>query len=392
MEATTHEDAATQKGWKYKVTLDTAVPNTLPFFYLAGVGLRNDNFVPLVAPDAWRKDVGTEAYDIPLATSVRLQRNAINQNLTAAYTGIDNSSGMPVETPASYTVPYLGFNPAYGAVADPGNPNAFLEDLLSVDQSFYQLDADDNKSTFDSRKTDAPFASNDALLLRQNDDLLNSPGVILPEYRVRSMKLENTDLSATNLTPVIQPIVLSINAFVYAQEGSWFVIPGDYFGTDARVRSDVNGTASYIDYNGNKTPDVGEYAEGTNTGNVAGTFDAGDFADLNRNGVEDPGEAEAIERLLRYNYRINFDGAIVENQTAIVADVPGATSADPLLANGAVQNWMDKWASYDSTIAGATKRDNFRFVNYTYDPSVALGTAGANQLRVPVSDDLIYQE
>ena len=392
MVATTHEDAATQKGWKYKVTLDTAVPNTLPFFYLAGVGLRNDNFVPLVAPDAWRKDVGTEAYDIPLATSVRLQRNAINQNLTAAYTGIDNSSGMPVETPASYTVPYLGFNPAYGAVADPGNPNAFLEDLLSVDQSFYQLDADDNKSTFDSRKTDAPFASNDALLLRQNDDLLNSLGVTLPEYRVRSMKLENTDLSATNPTPIIQPIVLSINAYVYAQAGSWFVIPGDYFGTDARVRSDANGTASYIDYNGNKTPDVGEYAEGTNTGNVAGTFDAGDFADLNRNGVEDPGEAESVERLLRYNYRINFDGAIVENQTAIVADVPGAVATDPPLANGAVQNWMDKWAAYDSTIAGATKRDKFRFISYTYDPSVALGTAGANQLRVPVSDELIYQE
>ena len=156
------------------------------------------------------------------------------------------------------------------------------------------------------------------------------------------------------------------------------MIPGAYFKSDSKVRSNAAGTASYIDYDGNNAPDVGEYVDGTNSGNAAGTFDAGDCADLNRNGVADPGEAEAALRFLRYNYQINFYGAIVENQTALV--------------NGAVSDWMDKWASYNSTGPGASVQNKFKFIDYTYDPAIANGTPNTKALRIPQTGDLLYEQ
>ena len=392
------QDDTLKKGWKYKAT-NSATPPEVPFFYLAAIGLRDEASLPDVTT-ADGVDIGTKAFNIPLATSVRLQRNAIIQSLTAPYNADDGMGGSVLK---NYTVPYLGFNPLYGVVANPGDPNA-IEDVLSSDQSFYQTDANILRSVLDSRSPSAPFATSDELILRQNTDLLTATDT-LPEYRVRALKLENTnfgtpqDPAVVAPAPLVKPVDLQIDAFVYAQEGSWFVIPGDYFRPKNPVRSNVDGTASYIDFNNNGVPDAGEYVNGTNNGNNTASFDAGDFADLNRNGIADPGEAEAALRLVRYNYKVNFFGAIVENQTAVVADVKlaNAQRTDPPIVAGAVQDWTNKWAAYDSTlpffdVRNPNIKDKFRFISYAFDPSVAVGSPGANELRVPVTDDLIYEQ
>ena len=374
------QNAATKEGWKYKAT-NSAVPTDMPFFYLAGIGLRNEE--PGSTPPATTTDgadIGTTAYDIPLAMSVRLQRNGTDQNLTAFYA--------PATPPAiSYTVPYFGFNPLYGVAGATPDANAY-EDALTVDQSFYQTDPNILKSILDSRATATNLATDDALVLRENNDLLTGTAPIaLPEYRVRALKLENTQFPVTDPTkPVIKPVNLDIDAYVYAQEGSWFVIPSDYFRTDPQVRAEVDANGIFIgtyidDVIKNGMPDAGEYI-------LDGTAKV---ADLNRNGIVDPGEAEAAFRFVRYNYRINFYGAIVENQTPVVADVKD-TAGTNTLAQGAVQDWMDKWVAYNSTSTGTATDPKWKFINYSYDPSLANATPGANQLRVPVTDDLLYQQ
>ena len=373
MTSNTHDDAVTMTGWKYKVT--NGLTPEIPFFYLSGIGLRTDLSTTTPATMTGGVDIGATDYDIPLATSVRLERNFVNQNLTAPYTKVVGGTS----TPATYTVPYLGFNPLYGVVA-PSNPDA-VEDALTADQSFYVTDANILNSTLDSRAPSTALVGGDSILLRQNTDLLNLPAGVtappLPDYRVRALKLENATLGAT---PVIKPIDLDIDAYVYAQQGSWFVIPGDYFRSTLPVREDVDtatGTdkGSYIDYNGDKAATPGEFITDASGNEVA---------DLNRNGIADPGEAEAALRFVRYNYQINFKGAIAENQTAIVNDAPGVT--------GAVADWMDKWAAYDSTATGATPVDKFKFINYTYDPALANETDGSKTLHVPQTGDLLYQQ
>ena len=388
------KDDMAKQGWKYKADT-TTTPTDIPFFYLAAIGLRPDvsgSTPPVTTTDG--VDVGPTAFDIPLAASIRVQRNQLDQTLTTLY----NSQTTVNPIAESFSVPYIGFNPLYGVVgAVPNDANAY-EDVLSVDQSFYQTNPNILKSIIDSRRTATNFTTNDALVLRQNNDLLTGTAPItLPEYRVRALKLENTDLGTPQnpavapTAPIIRPIDLEVDAYVYAQEGSWLVIPGDYFRTDPQVRTEVDSTGNVVgtyidDVTKNSSPDAGEFildADGTTK-----------VADLNRNGIVDPGEAEAALRFVRYNYKINFYGAIVENQTAVVADVknPTAPPNAPPLVQGAVQNWMDKWAAYDSTATGANVKDKFRFITYAYDPSLALGTPNANQLRVPVTDDLLYQQ
>ena len=106
---------------------------------------------------------------------------------------------------------------------------------------------------------------------------------------------------------------------------------------------------------------------------------------------------------LRYNsVQIQFYGSVVENQTAVVADVTDPNTGNAVV-KGAVQDWMDKWASYNDsrnvlnpgplqtqTLTG--NLNNFKFIKYDYDPSILNGSIGANQLRVPVTDELLYQQ
>src|SRR5690606_21336419 len=104
----------------------------------------------------------------------------------------------------------------------------------------------------------------------------------IPFYRISNLKLEYETLDAGthDFSHLGVGSTLEINAYVYAQEGGWQVIPGTYFDTDVQ-----NGQ------------------------------------DLNRDGVISQGEQVAAYRYHRYNYQIVFHGAIMENQTASMEHV-----------------------------------------------------------------------
>ena len=397
----------TPEGYKYTASSTNPAFLTLPSNALAGVGLRYEPgtiFTPPVNSPAnnRREDFNEDAaavppkvgFTIPLATSVEYNLNGGLADLV---------------TPDSLRASkYIGFDPGIGTTN--------TDDGLTVDSSFYQLKTDmDKKSTLDSRVLNLNFLAAtptvttfpQSIVLKRSDELTDAAtSALLPDYEVKSMKLENIDLSAAtnnNVKPVAD--ALQIDAYVYAQEGSWLVISGDYFHSDTPVRGITDSTGklvgSYIDY-GNANPNViqpdpGEFILDTSvTPNVQ-------VADLNRNGKVDNGEKEAALRFVRYNMApIKFYGAIVENQTAVVADVKDPTAGNPPIVKGAVQDWMDKWATYDddpvSNPAAGTMNANvgkpilFSFINYSYDPSLAKSSVGAEQLRVPITDDLVYQQ
>ena len=391
---------------KLQTTLDA-----LPSYALAGIGLRYQPGVSFVAPpesddNQRRQDFDTktqtEGFTIPLATSVEYNLGGKLANLKPDTNAL--------------VLNYIGFNA--------GGGNADNDDALTVDSSFYQLKSAIDKSTLDSRVLDLTnFPNNNieplniptSVVLKRSFEMtgavttISTTGVgqntkvdLLPAYEVRAMKVENINLVDRKVKPFSDAI--QVNAYVYAQEGSWLVIPGDYFRATPPVRGIVDNqgllVGSYIDYNGNKAfstngvPDPGEYIL-----RDPNNSDSAKCADLNRNGQYDSGEIEAALRFVRYNSApIKFYGAIVENQTAVVADVtgPSAQNGQPtLVQKGAVQDWMDKWATYnDSNVANSEvgKIAQFSFINYSYDSSLANETPQANQLRVPLTDELLYQE
>ena len=373
------------EGYKYAATVEETAPvglqpsiGGLPYNALAGVGLTyNVEATPFVTTDNGRQPFTTQAggsspdtapevsYTIPLATSVEFDLNSTIKNLSGAV-GISST--------------YFGFSPDL----------TLTDDALTVDRYFYQLKTDARKSTLDQRDIVLPSAATkiNSLVFRRSDALATPlTSALYPDYRVRGLKLENINGSTRRIQPVAT--AMRINAFVYAQEGSWFVIPGDYFRTDPAVRGTLDASGnldgSYIDYNNNKKPDAGEYITDTNGRKVA---------DLNRNGVNDffAGEREAALRFVRQNQcPIQFTGAILENQTAIVNDVLDVAGT-ATLETGAVAQWMDKWATYNDSNGSLAQGniDNFKFLTYTYDPALRLGTDPF--LRVPVTDDLLYQQ
>ena len=380
------------QGYKYTSDPTSVTVGALPSFALTGIGLR-------YAPRAYydppaldpknnrRQDINTQEFTVPLATSIEFDLNATLADL-----------GVVGETRA---IRYLGFNPVFGT----------SDDALTVDSNFYQLPTAILNSTLDARNitlgatfglaTRVNFPQSIVLkrTTKYGDKAPATPD-FLPAYKVRTLKMENYDSGNDDIQPAGD--TMQINAFIYAQEGSWLVIPGDYFRTNPPIRGERNAAGaligSYIDYNNNKQPDVP--APGQPTEYIVGS--RGKAADLNRNGNDDRGEFEAALQYVRYNtVQIDFYGSIVENQTAVVADVnvPGANLGDPpiVVQKGAVQDWMDKWASYNDV--GVTpgsgnvgKPNLFKFINYAYDPSLANGSVGANQLRVPVTDDLLYEQ
>ena len=390
------------KGYKYTATIDAATGG-LPSYALTGIGLRyapgatvfTAPQTPSTPDNNARQDFNKSTrlpngFTIPLATSVEFDLNGALANFGTI--GEMN------------TVQYVGFNPVFGT----------SDDGLTIDRNFYQLKADTAlKSTMDVRTLTLPTINaptnltsfpNSIVMRRSNAYSDETTSNILPDYRVKAIKVESYDSTNDDIKPAGGP--MSIDAYVYAQEGSWFVIPGDYFRSNAPVRAEIDNTGkfkgSYIDYNNNNKPDTDEYI-------VDGTMRK--VADLNRNGVVDTGEFEAALHLVRYNtVKIEFFGAIVENQTAVVADVVSPIAGQPPVIKGAVQDWTDKWASYnDSPNANAAPnvpfpsppgsdpgntgaKNNFNFISYAFDPSVAVGSPGANELRVPVTDDLIYEQ
>ncbi len=379
------------EGYKYTVTpVDfpeagadpTKSIDKLPYYALTAVGLRYETGEPFVAPNTSpannrRQDFNTaQGTTIPIATSVEIDLNG--------------ASSWAVPDSYALVTRYFGFNRLLSGA----------DDATTVDRSFYQPADLTLRSTLDARVLDfpnnPPSGEGISSFVLQRAAATNATAApafaLLPDYRLRALKCEYTNLNSKAIKPVADAI--EINAFVYAQEGSWLIIPGDYFRSNPAVRG-IGGaaglTGSYIDYNGNKIADANEFiydGVGGGLGNMV--------ADLNRNGIADKGEKEAALRFVRYNMApIRFLGAIVENQTAIVADVAAIAAGSAPIVTGAVQDWTDKWATYDDSAASNSdvgKPQLFSFISYVYDPSLANGTAGANQLRVPVTNDLIYQQ
>ncbi len=361
-------------GWTYKATPATGYEN-LPFFYLAGVGNRTTNGVTSTVPTERRPQINTAftggaAYEVPLATSINLQLNA---SPTSLYNQNWNTT---LATPNYDGAIQFGFKATY--LDYPGSPN---DDILTGDESFYQ--ANPAQSTLDSRSAYNTAAGTSTLALGRNTLVLrHAAGLIyptgatakLPDYRLMDMKLENVTQTVTAgvsaITGITPGHAFDVNAYVYAQTGSWFVIPGPVY--DDRLRGDE--TQSYLDIDNDNTADPGEYLDV----NSSGTYDAGDFADLDRNGVIDTYEKYAVARFSRFNYSITFTGAIAENQTPLINDV-GTT------AIGAVSDWMSKWTttSFDGTNITHDR------IKYIFDPTVVSGKL-EDDLTTPNVDETDY--
>ncbi|HEX9997338.1 MAG TPA: hypothetical protein VGB45_09365, partial [Abditibacterium sp.] len=360
-------------GWRYTPTLDIAY-SAVPFYYLAGVGNRYNYGAPTlprpttvpgwVLSPAPGNNINGQTYEIPLATSVELFLNngLANQVIyNERYTSGANHD----------QTEQFGFDPAYRNAGQD-------EDILTTDQSFYQTDA--NKSTIDSRRLASSFTvGQNSLSILRSDGLAPLPGD-LPAYRLLGIKLENVEVPITgSVTNSIVPAHdFNVHAFVYAQTGSWFVIPSGLF--DSRLRG--NETQAYFDFdNDGLAAEPGEYLDVTGDG-----YTAGDFPDFNRNGAVDDAERYAMARYSRYNYQINFTGSIAENQTPIVNSVK--TTGGVLVAPGAVESWMNSWAT--STKATGSTAVTYDRIKYNFDPTIATDSLDPadNGFRLPQTLDL----
>jgi hypothetical protein len=347
--------------WKY----DSAVSGnyaTIPAHYLASIGI----LVPItsdVAGDRRKQLNGVTPlpYEIPVSTSITPTINGTAVNLT------DNFGPLPQVSNQ------FGFAPVWT------NAN---EDRITSDRTFYEATA----NFLDSRSlASAGFTGTvDNLVLRQSDDLIGfSTAAPLPTYQVGRLRLEKLDPATGNINPAV---TFDIRAFVYAQEGSWLVITGDYFNTvgDNIAATSIKGDSAktYYDINNNNTPDVGEYFDADDSN----SFTDGDSADLNRDGIKNTGEyaslSENVARFARYNYKIQFKGTISENHTALVNN---PTPTD----NMSVSNWLDKWANYSST----TGPGSWTPITYQFDSDYSVGKLETDPgFRMPVANDIIYQE
>lgn len=390
--------------WYYDVTVEHEYDHihnpgvneyAIPFYFLAGVGNRYNYGVAAPGPGLpVNQDIfDPETYTIPLATSVWLTMNGTpvqmqDNHWNASLNG--GSGGFGV-------VNQFGFNPVY-INSDGTNPlsgDAWYdhEDTLTSDQYFYQPNtgtvANDEQPTsntyanqtgydngtnthytLDSRElqgfsavaggNDVAIQLNDAEVDPTNNRNLDyyfyppnstTADARIPFYRLSNLKIQNETLDTTgthDLASFGSVDTLDIHAYVYAQEGSWFVIAPPYFDT---------------------------------------TVKNGD--DLNRDGVipSDGGESVAAYRYSRYNYQITFTGAIMENRTPAPSDVG---------------TWMDKNATTQMTIPTATpgpfdsgnpQTSNFGSILYFYDPAAAIGISPTEVgFNLPVATGgLIYQ-
>jgi len=261
--------------------------------------------------------------------------------------------------------------------------------------------------------TPSPLASGDTVQSRifQAGGLSGNAGVYSP---------------GGNPSPVpVAGANIEINAIVYAQHGSWFVIPGNYYdntmwSTTLGSGGNAGSTQVTFDvdtYNRTRVPigswivlssasglpgpgaearfitAVTQSAVGV-TGSVMVTLDrpltqahpAGNNLDVNldfnRDGFVTTNERNAKLRFLRYNYSITFRGAICENYTA-----PNVVDASGEIAD--VRDWTDKW-TYPVPNSGGSGAPYFRSIRYTYDTTLNPNlTTAIIPPHLPASPDLI---
>ncbi len=368
--------------WRYAETPETLQPvadrlthpdysNAVqPYYFLASVG--NRSAVPGVWPYRAVVMTGGGAINtpqtIPMATSVQLTMNGADALLQNDRW---NNDWISPGVGGYETVAQFGFNPRHGV--DGLSFVNRVEDVLTSDQNFYGT-----APTLDSRilTTGSAVGPDDTarVTLRFNNPLIagtnrvadffaNSPLALnrMPYYALSRLKLENLDQlsTATHEFERLEPgHTINVDAFVYAQTGSWFVIPSGYFSDSAR-----NGQ------------------------------------DLDRNGTISRAEQIAGYRFHRYNYKLNFTGAIMEHHTAIVNTSGTGTN----IVHGAVSDWMNKWAttSIDPTnfptgtfvpTTMSYANDDFPNITYTFDDEVARGKLDDDEgFQLPIAPELSFQ-
>ena len=220
-----------------------------PFYFLASVGNRADATSTSVWP--WRPNLKTAGYyDVPMATSVVSTLNGVYSNETAS--GLrsdvwDNARG------DFERVGQFGFNPIHGAVFPETSSTDETEDAATSDQSFYVNYAGSplvpQSFLLDSRVLDGARSGSNSFALRFNNKIVDGVfrvadyfdstsnsgnGGRIPYYNLSRLKLENLGFNAQHQIELLAPAqTLDVRAFVYAQEGSWIVIPGDFYDATA---------------------------------------------------------------------------------------------------------------------------------------------------------------
>ena len=340
----------------------TDIANAPRFYFLAALGNRLDFGTALgTLMFPFKKNALTAPVTIPMGTSVAMWSDGIQRTI---------ESDTYNATAATYDqVGQFGFAAAYGdPAATIPDPNS-QEDVLTIDEHFYRngtgtksdITFDDEKYTLDARKIPFTGATSSKVAFLLNDkqvtpaagdtvsNRFTATTAPIPYYRLSRLKLENpiNPLNAAyNFTNLTQGATIQVNAFVYAQEGSWLVVPGGDF--DATVKTSAT-NQPYVDFDNSNTVDAGE----------------AEAADLNRDGTISRDEQTAVYRFRRYNYKINFTGAIMEKTTAVVADERDITNPLVVTSAGQVQSWMDKWSTVSLSPANYGGSDTNPFDNTT---------------------------
>lgn len=398
----------TSPDWHYTATLQnsygdpTKVTTLPPAHFLSGVGNR---YPYGVNATPWSKDIffGTN-YEIPLATSIITTVDGIQSAIT-------NDRVNP-STSSLEQVKQFGFGFLFGSNTTPASPDE-PEDVLTADRTFYNNGyngapgaGDNTYYALDSRTFDSTHAGQNTIAFKFNpaaegyfDTTPPNGTTHMPFYRVSRLKLENSTFQydnttkETNLKSLNPAYIFDINAYIYAQQGSWYVIPGDYF--DASSRTDTTASGAPLD-----TPSDVRLNYVNLPHNTSSAKQSDEDLDLDRDGVVSPTEQAATYRYHRNNYQINFTGAIMENQTAAVIDA--GTGAALTQVTGDVQNWMDKWATTrlaatdfsSGTVnhTGLTIGTNFSTMQYSFDPAAMQGALDTDTgFRPPISSEWLYQ-
>lgn len=375
-----HTDVPTMVSWKYNATPIINGSTTyaqVPFHYLAALRNRQTFGAPAAPAAATPHNVDIRVPPPPATPYSMLLATSIDPLWSGQPVALRGFDAAPDLAHSSF---FFGFCPDYTEITYQSPQVA--EDGLTGDEPFYS--SDPNQTTLDSR---IPYGLATPIVpLATPVPLVQTPGIYslslhepagvvgisddpitpapLPQYRFGHLKMEYLDTNSTSPTykQVTPGYTMNIHAFVYAQTGSWFVVPNALF---------------------NKLQ-----FKGTNITPTASVFDAAESKDFNRNGVDtDAGEANAFLRYSRANYKINFFGAIAENQTAIINPVGTVP--------GAVQAWSNDWANYtENNNSGTITLANTQpGVIYTFDPSYANNPAGLDAgFVMPQSDQLTYIE
>mgnify|MGYP000870060434 CR=1 FL=1 len=143
--------------------------------------------------------------------------------------------------------------------------------------------------------------------------------------------LKNLKVERNNGGVLNAGLTMTVSALMFAERGTFFVIPGDWFDPRALLQADVKDSTA---------------------GNASTTV-----------------ASERLARLKRYNYQVQINGAVAVNNLADLADVG---------------QWSDKWA-YPVNGSGATLYNDYNTLRYSYDWGLrAVWPTGTPRANLPL--------